>query len=87
MFFNHTTSDGSRKTESIRQRFLMPGITGNCYEFLAWIITQNSKKFFNCGTEFSNFKLEHVIFKISKFHSNTKEVPLDFDIPQSLNSL
>ena len=87
MFFNHTTSDGSRKTESIRQRFLMPGITGNCYEFLAWIITQNSKKFFNCGTKFNSFISEYMVFSIPKRHSSMEEIPLDLDIPQSLDSL
>ena len=54
MSFNHTTSYWSRKTLSIRQKFPMPGITRNYYGFLAWNITQNSWKFFNCGTKFSN---------------------------------
>ena len=65
----------------------MPGSTGNYYRFLAWIIAQNSGKFFNCGTKFRSFKPKHVIFRIPEFHSSTKEIPLDFDIPQNLNSL
>ena len=87
MSFNHTTSDGNRKTENIKQRLPMPRITRNRYRFFAWIIAQDSRKFFYCGTEFSSFKLEHMIFGILEFHSNTKEIPLDFDIPQSLNFL
>ena len=85
--FNHTTGNGSRKTEGIKQRLPMLGITRNCYRFFAWIIAQNSGKFFYCGTEFSSFKPKYVIFGIPEFHSSTKEVPLDFDIPQSHNSL
>ena len=87
MSFNHTTDSGSRKIESIRQRLPMPGITRNCYRFPAWIIAQDGRKFLNCGTEFNNFKSKHMIFRISKFHNGMKEIPLDFDIPQSLNSL
>ena len=37
--------------------------------------------------KFNSFKLEHIIFRIPKFHSNTKEVSLHFDVPQSLNSI
>ena len=87
MSFNHTTSDGSRKIESIGERLPMPGITRNRYRFFAWIIAQDGGKFFYCGTKFSSFKLEHMIFGILEFHSSMKEIPLDFDIPQSLNSL
>ena len=87
MSFNHTTSDGSRKTKSIGQRFPMLRITRNRYGFFSWIIAQDSRKFFYCGTKVSSFKLEYVIFRIPEFHSNTKEIPFDFDIPQSLNSL
>ena len=65
----------------------MPWITRNYQEFLAQIIAQNSGKLFNYGAEFSSFKLKHVIFRIPELHSGMKEVPLDFDIPQSLNSL
>ena len=81
MAFNHTISNGSRKTESIRQRFLMLGITRNRYRFSAWIIARDSGKFFNCRTEFSSVKLKHMIFGILEFHNSMKEVPLDFDIP------
>ena len=56
MTFNHTISNGSRKTERIRQRLLMPGITRNFYRFFAWIIAQNSRKFFNCRTKFNSIK-------------------------------
>ena len=56
-------------------------------DFFAWIIAQDSGKFFYCGTNFISFKPKHVNFGVLDFHSNTKEIPLDFDIPQSLNSL
>ena len=36
----------------------MPGITRNCYGFLARIIAQISGKLFNFGAEFSSFKTE-----------------------------
>ena len=87
MTFNHTISNGNRKIESIRQRFLMLRIIRNRYRFFAWIIAQDSRKFFNCQTEFSGIKPKHMIFKILEFHGSMKEVPLDFDVPQSLNSL
>ena len=78
MSFNHITGDGSRKTESIRQKFPMSRITRKRYKFIIWIITQNNGKLFNCGTKYSSFKLEHVIFRILEFHSNMKEIPLHF---------
>ena len=87
MTFNHTIGNGSRKTKSIRQRFLMPKITRNRYRFSAGIIAQDSREFFNCWTKLSSIKPKHMIFGILEFHNGTKEVPLDFDIPQSLNSL
>ena len=87
MSFNHTTGDGSRKTKSIRQRFPMLRITRNRHRFLARIIVKDRGKFFNCWIEFSSFKPKHMIFVIPEFHNDTKEIPLDFDIPQSLNSL
>ena len=82
MSFNHTTGNGSKKTKSIRQRFSMPRIRGNRYRFFAWIIAQDSGKFFNCQTEFHCSTKE-----IPEFHSSTKEIPFDFEIPQSFNSL
>ena len=54
MTLNHTISNGSRKTESIRKRFLMPGVIFNRYIFFTWIVAQDSREFFNCWIEFSN---------------------------------
>ena len=51
------------------------------------IVAQDSKEFFNCQIEFNSVKPEHMIFRILEFHNSMKEVPLDFDIPQSLDSL
>jgi len=63
------------------------GTQETAIDFFAEIIAQDSKKFFYCGTEFNSFKPEHLIFGILEFHSSTKEIQLDFDILQSLNSL
>ena len=59
----------------------MFGIKRNCYRFFARLITQNSKKFFNCGTKFSSVKLEYMVFNIPELYGNTEEIPLDLDIP------
>jgi len=68
-------------------KFSLSRITRNCYGFLASIITQDSWKFYNGGTKFSSLKLEYMVFSIPELHDNTEEIPLDLDIPQSLNSL
>ena len=65
----------------------MPKVTWNHYRFFTQIVAQDSREFFNYRTKFNSVKLEHMIFEIPEFHNSTKEVPLDFDIPQSLDSL
>ena len=59
----------------------MFGITRNCYRFFAKFITQNSGKFFGCGTKFNSFKLEYMVFSSLKLHGDTEKIPLDLDIP------
>ena len=64
----------------------MFGIIGNCYGFFAKIISQNSWKFFDGGIKFNSFKLENMIFSIPELHDGTEKIPLDLDIPQSLDA-
>ena len=64
----------------------MSGITRNCYGFFAWVIAQNSRKSSIVGQSSAILNETHDLQNL-ELHNNTKEVPFDLDIPQSLNSL
>ena len=64
----------------------MFGITRNCYTFFARLITQNSRKFFDCGTKFSNVKLEYMVFSILELHDGMEKFSVDLDVPQGFDS-
>ena len=66
---------------------LWVGLQETAMDFFFKIITQNSWKFFNYEPKFNSFKPKYVIFRILELYSSTKEIPLDLDIPQSLDSL